>query len=141
MRLLLQRVASASVTVDGNRVRSIGEGYLVFLGVMKGDGKEQARWLAEKILKLKLFDDNTADILQKSGSILVVSQFTLGAHIGSGTKPDFGQAAAAPYAKPLYEFFVSVLRESVLTVETGIFGAMMQVSLTNSGPYTLWLDR
>lgn len=141
MRLLLQRVTEASVTVDKETVGSIKEGYLIFLGVLKGDTEAQARWLADKIVSLKLFDDNKTDILQKGGSILVVSQFTLGASITNGTKPDYGKAAPASDAKPLYEAFVRMLREKGITVETGVFGAMMDVSLVNSGPYTLWLDR
>lgn len=141
MRLLLQRVSQASVTVDGKTVGSVNEGYLVFLGVVKGDGEEQAVWLAEKILKLKLFDENTTDIVQKSGSILVVSQFTLAARIESGTKPDFSKAASGSEALPLYELFVQTLRDRGIPVETGVFGAMMEVSLINSGPYTILLER
>ncbi|HVW66341.1 MAG TPA: D-aminoacyl-tRNA deacylase [Candidatus Peribacteraceae bacterium] len=141
MRLLLQRVTQASVSVDEKVVGAIDEGYLVFLGVVKGDGEAQAVWLAEKIIKLKLFEENSMDIVQKGGSILVVSQFTLAAQIESGTKPDFSKAAAGPAARPLYELFVQTLRDRGIAVETGVFGAMMQVSLTNSGPFTLCFDR
>ncbi len=146
MRLLLQKVSMASVSVDRQVVGSIEEGYLLFLGVQRGDTTEKADWLVRKILSLRLFSadagDHSATIMDHKGQILVVSQFTLAARMDRGTKPDFTDALPGPDAKPIYEYFVEQLRQAgVEKVATGQFGAFMQVSLMNEGPYTLWLDR
>jgi D-tyrosyl-tRNA(Tyr) deacylase len=146
MRLLLQKVTNASVTVDDQIIGSIGEGYLVFLCIQKGDAVSAVDWLIEKVLHLRLYataeGENKATLLEKGGEILLVSQFTLAARMDRGTKPDFTDAAAGPEAKPLYEYAIDACRRAgVKKVETGIFGASMLVQLTNDGPYTLWLER
>ncbi|MDD3897176.1 MAG: D-aminoacyl-tRNA deacylase [Candidatus Peribacteraceae bacterium] len=147
MRILLQRVRKASVSVDGEFVGSIDRGYLLLLGVMQGDTEEQASWLAHKIAHLRLFDAqdgkvNDRSILDIGGEVLVVSQFTLAGDFAKGNRPDYTAAAAPAHAIPLYEFFIDALRkEGVSKVESGTFGAMMEVSLINDGPVTLWLER
>ena len=147
MRILLQRVSTASVSVDRRVVGSIGRGYLLLLGVMQGDTEEQASWLAHKIVHLRLFDAqdgkvNDRSILDIGGEALVVSQFTLAGDFAKGNRPDYTAAAAPAHAIPLYEFFMDALRkEGVAKIESGTFGAMMEVSLINDGPVTLWLER
>jgi len=147
MRLLLQKVSHACVRVDQKIVGEIGEGYLLFLGVMEGDREEQASQLAEKVVKLRLFTGedgkiNDQSILDVGGEILVVSQFTLAGRFEKGNRPDYTQAASPEVAKELYEIFCSQLSSlGVKKVERGIFGAMMDVELINSGPVTLFLER
>jgi D-aminoacyl-tRNA deacylase len=146
MRIILQRVSSASVSVDGAVIGSIGRGYLLFLGVMKGDTEVKGRWLAEKISKLRLFDAedgkiNDRSIVDIAGSALVVSQFTLAGTADKGNRPDYTGAETPDVARILYEQFVRALREAgVARVETGEFGAHMHVTLVNDGPVTLLLD-
>jgi len=147
MRLLLQKVSQARVRVDQNVVGEIGEGYLLFLGVMEGDSEEQAQQLAEKIVKARLFPGedgkiNDRSLLDVGGEILVVSQFTLAGRFEKGNRPDYTQASASEVAEKLYEFFCDQLKSlSVTKVEQGIFGAMMDVELVNNGPVTLFLER
>ncbi len=147
MRLLLQRVTSASVTVDGKTVGSISRGYLLFLGVMQGDTDEQGKWLAEKVPKLRLFDGedgtiNDRSLIDMGGEILVVSEFTLAGKTEKGNRPDYTSAAKPDEAKTLYASFVEKLRLlGVKKVETGVFGASMAVELVNDGPVTLVLER
>ena len=146
MRVVLQRVLEASVSVEGTVCGSVGRGYMLLLGVMNEDTAQQAEWLAEKILKLRLFDGDDGKINDQSiadigGGILVISQFTLAGNLEKGNRPDFVRAAAPDRAKKLYEFFVEQLRRSGLAVETGEFGAMMHVSLVNEGPCTILLER
>ncbi|MDD5751589.1 MAG: D-aminoacyl-tRNA deacylase [Candidatus Peribacteraceae bacterium] len=147
MRLVLQRVTEASVTVDHAVVGSIGAGYVILLCVMKGDTSLQAQWLAEKIVKLRLFDAadgkvNDQSVLDIIGGILVVSQFTLAGDIAKGNRPDFAAAAGPEEAKILYEYFMKKLKElGVLNVEGGEFGAMMEVAIVNDGPVTLVLEK
>ena len=147
MRLLLQRVTAASVTVDGKTVGSIGRGHLLFLGIMHGDTDEQGKWLAEKVIKLRLFDGedgtiNDRSVLDIGGEILVVSQFTLAGKAEKGNRPDYTGAAKPDEAKKLYESFVAYLRNlGIKKVETGVFGAHMMVELVNDGPVTLVLER
>jgi D-aminoacyl-tRNA deacylase len=147
MRILLQKVTSASVSVDQEEIAHIDRGYLLFLGVIDGDTEENASWLAEKIVKLRLFDGddgtiNDAPLSAIDGSILVVSQFTLAGTLKKGNRPDFTGAAAPKEAEVIYEFFVETLRSlGVSRVETGHFGAMMDVALVNDGPVTLILER
>ncbi|KKW44229.1 MAG: D-tyrosyl-tRNA(Tyr) deacylase [Candidatus Peregrinibacteria bacterium GW2011_GWA2_54_9] len=145
MRIVLQRVSEASVSTGGTLCSSIGRGYMLLLGVMTGDTEEQAAWLAEKILKLRLFDGadgkiNDRSVVDIGGGILVVSQFTLAGNLEKGNRPDFLRAAPPDEARRLYEFFVGRLRGSGLTVEIGAFGEMMQVSLVNEGPCTILLE-
>jgi D-aminoacyl-tRNA deacylase len=147
MRALLQRVTSASVSVGGSVAGSIGQGYLLFLGVMKGDTQSQALALADKISKLRLFDGHDGKINDRSlidiaGSALVVSQFTLAGQTDKGNRPDYTGAEAPDMARILYTQFADALREAgVAHVETGVFGADMQVALVNDGPVTLLLER
>jgi len=147
MRLVLQRVSQASVSVDGAVVGQIGQGYLLLLCVMKGDTSLQAQWLAEKVNKLRLYDGpngkvNDRSILDTKGEILVVSQFTLAGNVEKGSRPDYTAAAGPEDAKILYEYFMKKLRElGVGTVEGGVFGATMMVESKNDGPVTLILEK
>lgn len=144
MIALLQRVSRAKVTVDGQVSGQIGHGWLILLGVGKADTDETARWLADRVLGLRAFADDAGkmnrSVLDTRGELLVVSQFTLMADCLSGRRPSFTPAAPPDEANCLYEFFVAVLKESGLKVETGIFGAHMDVELVNDGPVTFWLD-
>jgi len=147
MRLVLQRVKESSVSVDGSVIGSIGNGYLILLCIMKGDTSLQAQWLAEKIVKLRLFDApdgkvNDKSVLDNGGGILVVSQFTLAGDIAKGNRPDYTAAAGPEEAKVLYEYFMKKLKElGVKKVEGGEFGAMMTVAIVNDGPVTLVLEK
>jgi len=145
MRAVVQRVSSASVSIEGAVVGSIGPGLLVLLGVAEGDTPADGAWLAQKIAQLRIFSDG-ADRMNRSvqdiaGGVLVVSQFTLFASTRKGTRPSFNAAAAPELANSLYQDFVRQL-ESLLgrPVPTGRFGAMMQVALVNDGPVTLLID-
>lgn len=147
MRVLLQKVASASVSVDGAVIASIGRGYLLFLGVMKGDTDEQCDWLAKKVSAVRLFDGedgtiNDRSLLDGAGSVLVVSQFTLAGRTEKGNRPDYTGAEVPDMARILYIRFIEELRAvGVAHVEAGTFGAHMQVTLVNDGPVTLLLER
>ncbi len=144
MRALIQRVTSANVSINGQVVGECGKGYLILLGVGDGDGQAQIERLWSKIFKLRIFEDedgktnlSLADI---GGEVLVVSQFTLYASCKKGNRPSFTQAGAPQAAEELYEAFVARAKADVAHVQTGRFGAMMQVSLVNDGPFTIWLD-
>ena len=145
MKALLQRVLSAQVEVSGSTVSSIGPGLLVFLGVVKGDDEEQATWLAQKILRHRVFPDSSRpmnrSVVETNGDLLVVSQFTLCASSARGNRPDFSSAERPERAEQLYDYFVQKLRESNLSVSVGRFGADMHVSLVNDGPVTILLNR
>lgn len=145
MRALIQRVTSASVTIDQQVKSAIGPGLLILLGVETADEPSDGDWLARKIAQLRLFDDGEGkmnlSLLDTGGQALVVSQFTLHARTRKGTRPSYDRAARPEQAIPLYEGFVAALeREIGQTVGTGEFGAMMAVSLVNDGPVTLMLD-
>lgn len=144
MRALVQRVARASVEVDGQVVGAIGQGFLVLLGVTHADGPGQATWLARKVAGLRLFEDAAGKmnlgLADVGGAVLVVSQFTLYGDAARGRRPSFTAAAPPAQAEPLCQAFVAALRAEGLPVATGVFGAMMQVHLVNDGPVTLWLD-
>ncbi len=144
MRAVIQRVSRASVTIDGEVVGSIGPGLLVLLGITHTDSVEQARWLAEKIVNLRIFNDDDGkmnrSVADIDGSVLVVSQFTLYGDAQKGRRPSFIAAARPEHATPLYEQFIVALLEQGVPVQTGRFGAMMQVELVNDGPVTLIVD-
>jgi D-tyrosyl-tRNA(Tyr) deacylase len=144
MRAVVQRVKSAQVRVGGEPVSSIGPGLLVLLGVGSGDTTDSARWLAEKVAKLRVFDDASGrmnrSILETGGRVLCVSQFTLYGDCRKGRRPSYDQAAPADLARELYEAFVKSLRALGVRVETGQFQARMEVELINDGPVTLLLD-
>jgi D-tyrosyl-tRNA(Tyr) deacylase len=147
VRAVLQRVSSASVAVGGASVGQIGPGLLVLVGVERDDGPGDVEYVANKVRELRVFEDpgDPARHLNRSvqdtgGSVLVVSQFTLSGDCRKGRRPSFDGAAPPAVAKPLYEEVVRALRSAGLTVETGEFQAMMQVSLVNDGPVTLLVD-
>lgn len=146
MKVVLQRVSRGSVSVDGTVVGSIEQGYVLLLGVLHGDTAAQAELLAEKIVKLRLFDGpdgkiNDQSILDIGGKILVISQFTLAGSTQKGNRPDYTQAEDPKSANTLYEYFIGKLRELGATVEHGEFGAMMEVEIMNDGPVTLLLEK
>jgi D-tyrosyl-tRNA(Tyr) deacylase len=140
MRAVVQRVSRARVAPGGE----IGLGVCVLLGVARGDGEEQAAWLAGKIARLRIFPDDNGrfdrSVTDVGGAALVVSQFTLIADTAKGNRPSFVEAAPPEEAEPLYERFCSELRALGVTVETGVFGAKMDVELVNDGPVTIVLD-
>jgi len=144
MKIVLQRCASASVTVEGSVVGQIGHGLMLLVGITHEDTEADARWLADKIAGLRIFEDEAGkmnlSVLAVGGAVLSVSQFTLYGDCRSGKRPSFTAAARPEQAEPLYETFNELLREKGLTVETGRFGAMMAVSLVNDGPVTFVLD-
>lgn len=144
MRVVLQRVREASVKVDGQFVGRIGKGWLVLLGVHKGDSIEGVEWLVEKCVNLRAFADDSGkmnlSVLDVGGEMLVVSQFTLAGDCRKGRRPGFDQAAAPQDAKGLYEAFCERLAASGVPVERGVFQADMQVSLVNDGPVTFVID-
>ncbi|HEX9287983.1 MAG TPA: D-aminoacyl-tRNA deacylase [Anaeromyxobacteraceae bacterium] len=144
MRAVVQRVTRAEVRVDGQVVGAIGRGLAVLLGVAEGDGDEAARYLADKIAALRIFEDDAGmmnrAVAEVGGGVLVVSQFTLLGDSRKGNRPGFSGAAAPEAANALYERFCAYLREKGLTVATGVFRAHMEVELVNEGPVTLLLD-
>lgn len=146
MRIVLQRVKGASVTVAGEEVARIGAGLLLLVGVANGDGEKEAAWLAEKVAGLRIFADAggkmNLSVTETGGAVLAVSQFTLLADTRKGRRPSFVGAAPPEEAEPLFERFCALLREAgVGTVETGRFGATMDVALVNDGPVTIVLER
>ncbi|HSQ32884.1 MAG TPA: D-aminoacyl-tRNA deacylase [Gemmatimonadaceae bacterium] len=145
MRVLLQRVARAEVRVGGQVTGRIGRGLVLLVGFTHSDGEDQLAWMADKIVGLRIFPDEddkmNRSIAEASGALLVVSQFTLYGDSVKGRRPSFIEAARPEQAVPLYERFIARLRDSGLPVETGIFGASMQIELVNDGPVTLWLER
>lgn len=145
MRVLLQRVSRAEVRIAGQVRGQIGPGFLLLVGFTHADGDEVVAWMAEKVTGLRLFPDEEGKMNRGlddiGGALLVVSQFTLYGDARKGRRPSFVDAARPETAIPLYERFVELLRASGLRVETGEFGAMMDVELVNDGPVTLWLER
>lgn len=143
MRALVQRVSSASVTVDGKVVGQIGQGLLVLVCAMAGDGEAEARWLAGKVARLRIFKDDEGrmnrSLSDVGGAALVVSQFTLAAET-KGNRPGFSSAARPEEGRQLYELFSLSLRNEGIEVANGVFGADMKVALVNDGPVTIWLD-
>jgi len=145
MRVVLQRVSSASVTISGRVTGQIDRGFLLLVGWTHGDTPAQNAWMAEKVTGLRLFGDSEGKmnlaLADVGGAVLVVSQFTLYGDAEKGRRPSFIAAARPEEAIPLYEDFVAQLRKTGLVVETGEFGAMMDVALVNDGPVTLVLER
>jgi D-aminoacyl-tRNA deacylase len=144
MRLLLQRVSSGSVTVDGKVIAAIGRGLVMLLGIGPGDTEEQARFLAEKAAALRIFEDDQGkmnlSVRDVGGEALVVSQFTLYAATRKGRRPSFTDAALPELARPLVARFAQLLVELGVPAQTGEFGAHMLVQIANDGPVTIWLE-
>ena len=144
MRAIVQRVTRATVTVAGEIVGEIERGLVVLLGVARDDTETHARYLAEKIVALRIFDDEEGkmnlSVRDVSGALLVISQFTLYGDVRRGLRPSWIEAAPPEVAEPLYEFFVDLARASVGQVATGSFRAQMQLELVNDGPVTIMLD-
>ena len=145
MRLLIQRVKHASVTIDGEVRSRIGAGLLALVGVENDDGAEDIEYLAGKLTRLRIFDDEAGvmnlDVVQTGGEVLVVSQFTLQASTRKGNRPSYIHAAPEAVSRPLYEQFAARVAELLgREVATGEFGADMQVGLVNDGPVTIWMD-
>ncbi len=145
MRIVLQRVSRAKVTVEGRVTGEIGRGLLLLAGFTDGDSEEALAWMADKVVGLRIFPDDEGkmnrSVEEADGAILVVSQFTLYGDARKGRRPSFVDAARPEVAIPLYERFVALLRATGRRVETGEFGAMMDVELLNEGPVTLILER
>ena len=145
MRILIQRVAEASVTIDKKIHSQIGHGLLVLVGIEEADTEEDIAWLTGKLLRLRIFDDEAGvmnlDVQQISGEIMVVSQFTLHASTKKGNRPSYFRAAAEAISRPMYEKFVLAVEQALgRKVATGEFGADMKVALVNDGPVTIWID-
>jgi len=144
MRAVVQRVSEARVRVSGEVVGEIGLGYLVLLGVGKEDNEKDAEWLSEKVINLRVFEDKDGkmnlSLAEVKGAVLVVSQFTLYADCRKGRRPGFDDAGSPEIAERLYNYFINLLRQREVLVQTGRFQAMMEVELINQGPVTLLLD-
>ena len=144
MKAVVQRVLRAKVEVDGTTVGEIGPGALVLLGVMDGDEKAQANGLAQKLIHLRIFEDENGkmnrSVLETKGEILLVSQFTLYADCKKGNRPSFVKAGSPQHANELYEYIIDACKKEVPVVKTGVFGAEMEVALINDGPFTIILD-
>ena len=144
MRAVVQRVRQASVTVEAETVGSIGTGFLVLLGVSSGDSEADVKYIADKVSGLRVFTDEAGkfnlSLSDVGGSVLAVSQFTLYGDVRGGRRPSFTEAAGAEEGKRLYDAFVDALKARGFVVETGIFGAHMDVSLINDGPVTILMD-
>lgn len=145
MRLVVQRVSSASCEVDGKITGKIDNGFMVLCGITHDDTKENADFLAKKLCNLRVFEDENEkmnlNIKQVGGKLLIISQFTLYADTTQGNRPSFINAAKPDYANELYEYFMEKCREEGLEVEKGIFGAHMNISMVNSGPVTIMLEK
>ena len=144
MKALIQRVANASVSVGKHTTGSIGPGLVVFIGIAKGDSESDAHYLANKIVSLRIFANETTEfalsVLEIKGEILIISQFTLLANSRKGRRPSFAEASPPDRAKALYNFFVDQVRSTSIGVETGIFQEHMMVEIHNNGPVTLLLE-
>jgi D-tyrosyl-tRNA(Tyr) deacylase len=145
MRLVIQRVSNASVTVDGKTVGRCGRGFCILAGVKIGDTKQEAEWLANKVANLRVFDDDDGkmnrSLLEVGGEALAVSQFTLYADARKGRRPAFIEAEVPEKAEPLFAHFVDRLRAEGIPTQTGVFRTVMQVEIHNDGPITIILER
>ena len=145
MRVVVQRVTQASVSVDGQVVGAIGPGVVVLVGVREGDTEAQAQWLAQKVAHLRIFEDGEGklnrSLVETGGSALIVSQFTLYGDARRGRRPSFAEAARPEAAEPLVARFADLVRAEGVPVQTGVFQAMMLVEIHNDGPVTLVIDR
>ncbi|MDX1686474.1 MAG: D-aminoacyl-tRNA deacylase [Candidatus Promineifilaceae bacterium] len=145
MKVLIQRVSEASVAVDGDVTGAIGRGFVVLVGVTHEDGQEEAAWLANKVAGLRIFEDEEGKMNlalgDVGGSVLVISQFTLYGDASKGRRPSWSAAARPEEAEPLVDYFVEQLRREGLMVETGVFGAYMDVEIHNDGPVTLMIEK
>ena len=144
MRVLVQRVSEASVKIEGETHGAIDRGLLLLIGIENDDTEEDANWISQKIINLRIFNDEAGKMNLSSadieGHFLVISQFTLHASTKKGNRPSYLKAARPETAIPLYDYFVAQLKKSEHKVETGIFGTDMKVSLINDGPVTIWID-
>ena len=144
MKLVVQRVKSASLVIDNELYSAVDNGYLVLFGAEKGDTNAQADWLANKICALRCFSDENGkmnlSIRDINGEMLIVSQFTLAGSVKKGTRPSFDNAMEPNQAKELYEYFISKVKEQNIPVKTGVFGAHMEISLLNDGPVTFIIE-
>ena len=145
MRVVVQRVSTAHVSIDGAIHSSIGPGLVVLVGIEDADGKEDVQWLVQKIINLRIFNDEAGvmnkSLLDTNGEILLISQFTLHAATKKGNRPSYIRASKPPVAIPLYELMIQELTTGLgKAIGTGVFGADMQVALINDGPVTIWLD-
>ena len=145
MRVVVQKVSEAKVTVEGKEISSVGKGLLVFLGIEDADTEEDINWLVKKIVQLRIFNDENGvmnrSVQEVDGNIIVVSQFTLHANTKKGNRPSYIRASKPDFAVPMYEKFIAKTEEILdKKVGTGIFGAMMDVSLVNDGPVTIIID-
>lgn len=145
MRALIQRVANSRVTVEGRSIAEIGLGLVILLGVGPSDGESQADYLVEKIVNLRIFEDEDGKInrslLDVGGEAIVVSQFTLYADTRKGRRPSFTDAAAPEIARPLIDYFAGLMEQKGVNTQTGEFGAHMVVEIANDGPVTIWIER
>ena len=145
MKALVQRVSEASVSVDDKIVGCIKRGFVVLLGITHSDTKKEADFIADKVANLRVFKDENdkmnLSLKDVEGELLVISQFTLYGNCQKGRRPSFIEAARPEHAIPLYEYFVSELRKTGINVETGVFGATMEVDIHNSGPVTLMIEK
>ena len=145
MKFIVQRVKNAQVDIEGKTVGKIEQGYMVLIGITHTDTKDVADYLVKKLINLRVFEDENGKMNKSlkdvNGSLLLVSQFTLYAHCSSGNRPSFTDAAKPDFANELYGYIIEECRKQVKIVETGIFGADMQVSLVNDGPVTIILEK
>ncbi len=145
MRAVIQRVKRAQVSIEGKIESSVETGLLIFVGIEDSDSREDAKWLAGKIVRLRVFDDEIGvmnrSVQDSGGDILVVSQFTLHANVRKGNRPSYNRASKPEIAIPLYEYFTQAIEQELgKPIQTGVFGAIMEISLLNDGPVTILID-